>query len=127
MKMAVYFETLLICTGVSVVKCQTASIAGILAFLVLQNLGAQDSGDLFENRIRPLLANNCYVCHTDLESSGLRVDSRSALLTGGKRGAAVVAGKPEDSLLIRAVRQKGNLKMPPGGPLPPQAIADLEE
>ena len=127
MKMAVYFETLLICTGVSVVKCQTGSIAGILAFLVLQNLGAQDSGDLFENRIRPLLANNCYVCHTDLESSGLRVDSRSALLTGGKRGAAVVAGKPEDSLLIRAVRQKGNLKMPPGGPPPPQAIADLEE
>ena len=107
-------------------KRQTGSIAGIVGLLVLQSLGAQDTGDFFESRIRPLLAKNCYLCHTDLESSGLRVDSRSALLKGGKRGTAVIVGQPEDSLLIRALQHEGDLKMPPGGPLEPQAVADLE-
>ena len=108
-------------------KRQIGPIAGIVGFLVLQGLVAQDTGDFFESRIRPLLAKNCYLCHTDLESSGLRVDSQSALLKGGKRGTAVIVGQPEESLLIRAVRHQGDLKMPPAGPLPVQAIEDLTE
>jgi hypothetical protein len=57
---------------------------------------------------------------------GLQVDSREHLLQGGKSGPAVVPGKPDDSLLIRAVRQeKGSVKMPLGGRLTNQEIADL--
>ena len=62
-----------------------------------------------------MLANNCYACHTNSEMGGLRVDSREALLKGGKTGPAVMPGDPEKSLLIQAVRQTGELKMPKGG------------
>ncbi len=58
--------------------------------------------------------------------SGLRLDSRESMLTGGKRGPAVVPGDPENSILIKAVRQTGKLKMPMGTKLSDAEIADLE-
>ena len=63
--------------------------------------------EFFEKKIRPLLVNNCYNCHSANTNSkgGLRVDDRNGLLTGGGRGPAVVPGQPEKSLLIQAVRQ----------------------
>ncbi len=83
--------------------------------------------EFFESRIRPLLATSCYDCHTDSAKSGLRVDSREALLKGGNRGPVIVAGKPEESLLIKAVSHSmDSLKMPKGGArLKDQEIADL--
>ena len=72
--------------------------------------------DFFETKIRPILAMACYDCHADAAKSGLRVDSREALLQGGKRGAAIIPGKPDESLLIKAVNHSDeNLKMPKGG------------
>src|SRR5690242_13716761 len=72
----------------------------------------------FEKNIRPLLAANCYACHSAKAATpmgGLRLDSKSGMLRGGGSGApAVVPGKPEESLLVNALRQTGNLKMPPG-------------
>jgi hypothetical protein len=60
--------------------------------------------------------------------AGLDLRQRAAALTGGKRGAAFVPGKPEDSLLIRAVERKGDLQMPPGKQaLPASDIATLRE
>src|SRR5262249_10782043 len=53
--------------------------------------------------------------------------SRDAILTGGKRGAAAQPGSPDTSLLIRAVEQTGDLKMPPGGHLKDDQIASLRE
>ncbi len=58
--------------------------------------------------------------------SGLRLDSREALLEGGARGPAAVAGRPADSLLIRAVRHE-SIQMPLGGRLSDTNIASLEE
>ena len=87
---------------------------------------AQDP-DFFENKVRPVLAENCYDCHTSAEMGGLRVDSRERMLQGGKSGPAVMPGDPDKSLLIQAVRQTGDLKMPKGGKLKPaeiQALAD---
>ena len=82
--------------------------------------------DLFENKIRPLLADNCYACHTQTKLGGLRLDSRAALLEGGASGAAIVPGKPEESLLIKAVRHTDDdLKMPMGQKLPDDQIAAL--
>ena len=88
---------------------------------------ASEGADFFENKVRPVLANNCYACHTNSEMGGLRVDSREALLKGGKTGPAVMPGDPEKSLLIQAVRQTGELKMPKGGKLKPQELAALTD
>src|SRR5271154_7099369 len=87
----------------------------------------QAPADFFENKVRPILAENCYDCHTAAEMGGLRVDSRERLLQGGKSGPAVMPGDPDKSLLIQAVRQSGDLKMPKGGKLKPadvQVLAD---
>ena len=76
-------------------------------------------------KIRPILSQKCYKCHTDQPNSRFRVDSREAILEGGKRGPAIVPGDPDHSLLIQAVRQTGELKMPKDGRLEEQEIADL--
>src|ERR1700728_3780812 len=83
--------------------------------------------DFFENKVRPVLAENCYDCHTSAEMGGLRVDSRERLLQGGKSGPAVMPGDPDKSLLIQAVRQSGDLKMPKGGKLKPAEIQALTD
>jgi hypothetical protein len=88
---------------------------------------ASPAADYFETRVRPILANSCYGCHAAAATSGLRVDSLSALLKGGNSGPAIVPGSPEKSLLIQAVKQTGELKMPKGGHLKPDEIATLED
>src|SRR5215831_5554316 len=88
---------------------------------------ASEKIEFFESRIRPVLANHCYACHTESKLGGLRVDSRVALLAGGKSGPAIVPGRPDESLLIRAVMQGDpDKKMFPGGnKLKEKEIADL--
>src|SRR5579885_3371663 len=79
--------------------------------------------EFFERRVRPVLAENCFSCHgPKKQMGGLRLDSRSAILKGGDSGPAVLPGDPEKSLLVRAVRRSGDLKMPPKNPLKPDAI-----
>jgi mono/diheme cytochrome c family protein len=89
---------------------------------------AQEKIEFFETRVRPVLAANCFSCHTDNKLGGLRVDSRVALLEGGKSGPAIVPGRPEQSLLLKAVSQVDpKLKMPlGGGKLSDREIADLK-
>ena len=81
----------------------------------------------FETSVRPMLAEQCLKCHGSKKQwAGLRLDSRVAILRGGDSGAAVVPGKPGESLLIRAVRHEDeNLKMPEDGKLSDRQIADL--
>jgi hypothetical protein len=83
--------------------------------------------EFFEGRIRPVLAEHCFKCHGPTrQESGLRLDSRSAVLKGGDHGAVVKPGDPDHSRLIQAVRQTGKLKMPwKEKRLSPQAVADL--
>src|SRR5258708_12656335 len=91
----------------------------------------QNGAALFETKIRPLLAQQCLACHSASSNpvmGGLRLDSRDALLQGGSRGPAIVPGKPEQSLLLRAVRHtEGKLQMPPGGKLKDADIAVLAQ
>ncbi|AIE85921.1 PSD1 and planctomycete cytochrome C domain-containing protein [Fimbriimonas ginsengisoli] len=84
--------------------------------------------EFFEIKIRPVLSVNCFSCHgKDLQMSGLRLDSLAGLQKGGDSGPAIVPGDPDKSLLIKAIRQTGSLKMPPQGKhLKPDEIADLE-
>lgn len=81
----------------------------------------------FETKVRPLLAEHCLKCHGEKKQwGGLRLDSREALLRGGDSGAAIVPGKPDKSLLIRAVRQvDDDLKMPKDNRLTQPQIAEL--
>jgi cytochrome c553 len=85
--------------------------------------------EFFEAKVRPLLVETCFDCHTADEKGGLRLDSRQALLKGGESGPAIVAGDPEGSLLIKAVQHvTGVSKMPRGGTkLTDAQIASLAE
>ena len=90
-----------------------------------------DGVEFFEKKIRPLLADNCYKCHSHQSEKikgGLLLDTREGLLKGGDSGPAVIPGKPDDSLLIKAVRYTDKeLQMPPKDrKLPAEQIADLE-
>ena len=101
-------------------------LLGVAALCCAQQ--ASEKIQFFESRIRPILANNCYRCHTNTKMGGLQVNSRVALLTGGKSGAAISVGKPEESLLIKAVMHVDpRLQMPLGAPkLKDNEIADLK-
>jgi mono/diheme cytochrome c family protein len=89
---------------------------------------AASSPEFFEASVRPILAANCYDCHGDGRMGGLRLDSREALLKGGRSGPALVPGDPDKSLIIQAVQHTSEkLKMPKGGRLRPDEIAALTE
>jgi len=100
----------------------------LLWLLLALPLAAQDDAGFFESKVRPLLATNCFACHTGSALGDLRLDSRAGILKGGKSGVVVVAGKPEESLLIEAVRRTHvRLKMPPVGALTKEEVSVLEE
>jgi hypothetical protein len=89
-------------------------------------LGSEEA-EFFEAKIRPILAANCYGCHTRTAMGGLRLDSREAALRGGRSGVVIVPGKPSESILVQAVRRTHpRLKMPPAAPLAPEEAALLE-
>ncbi len=74
--------------------------------------------EFFENKVRPVLAEHCFSCHgPDKQKGGLRLDSAGSMRTGGDSGPVVVPGDPDHSRMIQAVRQEGELKMPPKGKL----------
>ena len=84
--------------------------------------------EFFEKKIRPVLAAECYECHGGTKrKGGLALDSREGLRTGGESGAAIVPGKPEESLLIRSITHADpDLKMPGKAPkLDERVIADF--
>jgi mono/diheme cytochrome c family protein len=72
------------------------------------------SAEDLATQARRILDANCTSCHGAARMSGLDLRSRESLLQGGKRGAAVVAGKSSESLLLKAVLRQGELQMPPG-------------
>ncbi|HND55558.1 MAG TPA: DUF1549 domain-containing protein, partial [Pirellulaceae bacterium] len=92
---------------------------------------AKDQLEFFEKKIRPVLVEQCEKCHSAVAQKagqlkgGLFVDSRAGLLQGGDSGAAVVPSKPDDSLLLSALKYDG-LQMPPKGRLPASVVADFE-
>jgi len=85
----------------------------------------------FEKKVRPILAENCYACHSTeakKNKGGLLVDSLASLLEGGDTGPAIIVGQPDKSLLIEAVRQTNSeLVMPPKAKLTEAQIAILSD
>ncbi|MBC8325997.1 MAG: PSD1 domain-containing protein [Verrucomicrobia subdivision 3 bacterium] len=87
--------------------------------------------EFFEKKIRPVLAEHCYKCHSaDAKKlkGDLMLDHRAGVFKGGDTGPAIVSGKPAQSLLIEAIEYDNvDLEMPPRGKLSDQQIADFTE
>ena len=84
--------------------------------------------EFFEAKIRPVLVEKCYSCHSaDAKAlrGGLLLDTKQGVLTGGDSGPSIEPGKPNESLLIQALKFEG-FEMPPSGKLPAQVITDFE-
>jgi len=110
--------------------CSVMLLCGTATVLRADDSKAIDSKQLefFETRIRPVLIEHCYECHSakSKEVKGsLLVDSAAGLRQGGDSGPAIIAGKPNESPLIEALRYEG-VEMPPAGRLPASVIQDFE-
>lgn len=90
---------------------------------------AADPAEHFEMKVRPILANRCFGCHSTAPLGGLTMTSRNGLLKGGKTGPALVPGNVNESLLIQAIEHTNDkMKMPLGGAKIPEAeIAVLRD
>src|SRR5437868_1856132 len=102
------------------------SFTRILVLLTLPALaqlgrGGENQADagpqFFESKIRPLLIDHCYACHSAQAKKlkgGLYLDNRDAALKGGESGPALIPNSPEKSRLIEAINYKNpDLQMPP--------------
>lgn len=105
----------------------------LLLTLSLPALGADNLADttFFETKIRPVLAEHCYECHsreTGKSKGGLLLDTRQGIREGGDSGPAVVPGDPSKSLLLTAIKHSDpDLEMPPKKPkLTEAVITDIE-
>ena len=106
------------------------AILGLL-FATAHAAGPDRRGvEFFESKIRPVLIEHCYKCHSAESKKlrgGLRLDSAAGLLKGGDSGPALVPGEPAKSLLLKALRHEGELKMPSEKKkLPAAVLADFE-
>ncbi|MCI0638002.1 MAG: PSD1 and planctomycete cytochrome C domain-containing protein [Gemmataceae bacterium] len=94
------------------------------------SLPTEDQVHFFEAKIRPVFVEHCYTCHSTealkakKQKGNLLLDSKAGVLKGGDNGPALVPGKPNESLLLQALRHQ-DLKMPPKGKLPAAVIADF--
>jgi hypothetical protein len=105
-----------------------AGAVGVAQEAPPRNALAPEKLEFFESKVRPILVQRCYECHSGQESNGgLRLDYREGLLKGGDSGPALQADEPQGSLLLRAIRyQNADLQMPPSGKLDASEIEVLE-
>ncbi len=108
---------------------QSKMLAAIWAVLCATALPAQTPGAAtFESKVQPILRANCIACHSGKNvMSGLSLETQESILRGGNRGPVVDRSDPAKSLLIAAVKQTGELKMPPGSKLKQEQIDVLEQ
>jgi hypothetical protein len=85
-----------------------------------------DQIEYFEKQVRPLLAKHCVECHgPKQQEAGLRLDTRTAILTGVEGHPAAVPGDPGRSPIIAVTKYDGDIQMPPDGKLPADQLAVL--
>jgi cytochrome c551/c552 len=102
-----------------------------IILLIAYGAASAAEGDaFFRNKAEPVLRQHCFECHSHEMKikGGLALDSKSGWEKGGESGPAVVPGKPEQSLLIKAVSHvEKDLQMPPKKMLPAAEIELLKE
>ena len=111
----------------------TLFILGFSCLSSVTALGVDDHAkiEFFEEKIRPVLARNCYECHS-AKAKKLKADSyldrKAGWAKGGESGPALTPGKPAESLLLSAIRYEDNdLRMPPDKKLSKEVVADFEK
>ncbi|HYG78081.1 MAG TPA: PSD1 and planctomycete cytochrome C domain-containing protein [Planctomycetota bacterium] len=115
-----------------ILASKTAFVLSLLCLTLSRSVHADgNSEEFFEKRVRPIFSEHCFSCHSlsaGKDKGGLRMDSREALLAGGNTGPAIEPGKPEASLIVKAIRRTDpDLSMPPKKPpMPEGAIQDIE-
>ena len=95
-------------------------VPALMACVVTASSADTESTDYFERHVRPLLAEQCYACHSTaspVAQADLRVDSRESLLKGGKSGPAIEPGNPDGSRMLQVLRNDEGVRMPPAGKL----------
>ncbi len=104
------------------------SVRPLLALGFLLIASSVCGEDFFETKVRPVLAERCFKCHGAKEQKGgIRLDGPEHMQASDGSGPLVVPGKPDESRLIKAVRQTEDVKMPPNGKLSADSITALEE
>src|SRR5687768_7791009 len=101
----------------------------VCAALILRGTTADEA--FFRDKVEPIFRQHCYSCHSaeaEKVKGGLMLDSKEAVLRGGDTGLALVAGDPDNSKMIIAVRHSDpDLQMPPKEKLTDEQIAILEQ
>jgi mono/diheme cytochrome c family protein len=78
------------------------------------------SPQYYTEHVQPILQANCYRCHAGFNHrGGLQLGTRAGLMRGGKDGAVIVPGHPEQSLLLQLIRHEGPANDPK--PMPPKS------
>ncbi|MBI5802161.1 MAG: PSD1 domain-containing protein [Verrucomicrobia bacterium] len=108
-----------------------AAVACALPVFAQEKPLTPEENDYFESKIRPALIEHCHKCHSGDKDAkikgGLQLDSKAGLLKGGTTGPGLVAGQPDRSLIIKAMRYADpNLQMPPKDKVPDSVLADFE-
>ncbi|WP_231936411.1 SUMF1/EgtB/PvdO family nonheme iron enzyme [Bythopirellula polymerisocia] len=102
-------------------RFNSVSVVTLLAaMLTLNHFAAANSGVDFRTQIQPIIETACVSCHSGDEADGeLRLETLKTAMTGGSSGAAIVPGKPDESLLYTYITLPADddLIMPPDGPL----------
>src|SRR5947207_1987930 len=115
------------CSGMTARIKVCLSLCAIVLPLHAQAPGAE----IFEARIRPVLAAKCFACHSSKLKSpmgSLTLDTKAGTRKGGATGPVIVPGKPAESRLLQALRYSDpHLQMPPTGKLSDAVIADFEQ
>jgi hypothetical protein len=106
-----------------------ALLSGRGSYAEPPTLEQTEQAEFFEKRVRPILAERCFKCHSAQSAqSNLRLDSRAGLLSGGARGPGAVPGQPDKSLLVTAISYAdAKLQMPPQGKLKADEVAVLTD
>jgi hypothetical protein len=104
-------------------------IAMLLVAVARPAVAQSSDTEFFEAKIRPVLVQRCYGCHSSKLASpkgDLTLDTKAGVLKGGHNGPAIVSGKPAESLLYKALTYAATPQMPPTGKLPDAVVADFE-
>ncbi|MEE2967487.1 MAG: PSD1 and planctomycete cytochrome C domain-containing protein [Verrucomicrobiota bacterium] len=116
------------------VKALTLLLLTYFVNVALSNDPRSDKFDFFETKIRPLLSNNCFACHSQKAKTkgklkaGLYLDSYKGLINGGDSGSIISPGKPDQSRIVEAVLYKNeDMAMPPKGKLSGEKIALMKQ
>src|SRR5262245_51364374 len=84
--------------------------------------------EFFEKKVRPIFVEHCANCHeAKKQTAGMRLDTVAGIKKGADDGPVIIAGKPDESRLVKAIRRQGDTPMPPEKHLPDEAVVAIVE